>query len=265
LQTEVEELKKTNAELENKVNALETTIKSLEYINEAFAAQEKKFTEKIAYLEKDPIVVISPRSGLSGRSISPGTGTSAVPIEVPDENISNNSAEDFDAEDSDAEYSENTDAEDSENAEDYKSTERRLSPQEQRFRPVRDTKGKGKAVYETDPKKTRDEMKCIVKTLPEHYKLRVDEVFTSAKNKKILAKLIPELLSAMAPKFDPTRRQLHDWLGALHRHQRGRYLKLKSGRLDADNRRLHANSRLSEVRTLGLYIYIFYYFTYTNF
>jgi hypothetical protein len=256
LQTEVEELKKTNAELENKVNVLEDQIKSLEYINGEFAAQEKKFKEKIEHLENRPPyqvpnVVISPRSGLSVGSISPGT--SAAPIELLDENAGNISAEDFQST-TDAEDYENV--EDYENAEDYKSTEHRLSPQEPRFRPVRDTKGKGKAVYESDPRKTREEMKILVKTLPEHYKLRVDEVFSSSENKKILARLIPELLRLMTPNFNPSRRQLHDWLGALHRHQRGRYIKSKTGKLEADDRRLHANSRLSEVRTLGLYIYI---------
>jgi hypothetical protein len=89
-------------------------------------------------------------------------------------------------------------------------------------------------------------MKSILKTMPEDMELRINEVFTSETNKKKLKKLIPELLELLAPR-KLTRGQLRQWLSALHRHQRGRYLKKRSGKLEADNRRIHANSRLNEV------------------
>jgi CRISPR/Cas system-associated protein Cas10 (large subunit of type III CRISPR-Cas system) len=97
-----------------------------------------------------------------------------------------------------------------------------------------------------------------MKTMPQKYQLKVDEIYTSSENKKILSRLIPELLDSLAPRFNPSRKQLNEWLGALHRHQRGRYRKTQTGKLDTDNRRLYANSRLSEVRTIRLlYIHCF--------
>jgi hypothetical protein len=90
-------------------------------------------------------------------------------------------------------------------------------------------------------------MKALLKTLPEDLELKVDEVFTSKENKKITKKLVPELLDLLKPRYNPTQTEIHKWLAALHRHQRGRYLKKKTGKLDADNRRIHANSRLNEV------------------
>lgn len=90
-------------------------------------------------------------------------------------------------------------------------------------------------------------MKALIKTINKRYTLRLDEVFTSKANTKILERLIPELLRLMEPRYTPTRKQLRDWLGALHRHQRGRYIQRKSGKLPADNRRIHENSRLNEV------------------
>ena len=91
--------------------------------------------------------------------------------------------------------------------------------------------------------------------MPEKSKLRIDEIFTSKTNSKITKKLIPELLKSMASQFSPTKKQLWNWLGALHRHQRGRFLQKESGKILADNRRIHINSRANEV-----YIYIFYFF-----
>jgi len=101
-------------------------------------------------------------------------------------------------------------------------------------------------------------MKVILKTIPEKYHLKIDEVFSSLKNKKILTKLVPELLNSMAPRYNPSRKQIHEWLGSLHRHQRGRYRMEQAGKIDADNRRLHANSRLSEVIIIK-FLYILHY------
>jgi DNA repair exonuclease SbcCD ATPase subunit len=121
-------------------------------------------------------------------------------------------------------------------------------PKRRRVQPDRRAKDKMASDDESDSKDARAEMKILMKTIPANLELRVDEVFSSSTNKRILNSLVPELIKSMSPRFHPTRKQLHEWLGALHRHQRGRYRKRETGKLDADNRRLHANSRLSEVR-----------------
>jgi hypothetical protein len=128
--------------------------------------------------------------------------------------------------------------------------------QVRRIQTVR-TKGKGKAVAENEPNpnEARAEMKVLMKTIPPNFQLKVEEVFSSPKNKEILGRLVPELLNSMTPRYKPSRKQMYEWLGALHCHQRGRYRKLQTGKLDADNQRLHANSRLSEVRTIELLYY----------
>ena len=90
-------------------------------------------------------------------------------------------------------------------------------------------------------------MKILLKTIPRKYQLNIDEVFLSPNNKQILNKLILELERLLAPAFTPTRKEIWDWLGALHRHQRGRHLKVEQGKIDEDNRRLHANNRMNEV------------------
>src|SRR5271155_1330030 len=90
-------------------------------------------------------------------------------------------------------------------------------------------------------------MKVLLKTMPRSFKLKIDEIFTSKTNKKIMNDLIAELLRLMAPRFNPTQKQLWSWFGALHRHQRGRFLQQQSGRLTDDNRRIHVNSRVNEV------------------
>ena len=90
-------------------------------------------------------------------------------------------------------------------------------------------------------------MKVLLKTIPKKYELKVDEVFLSKNNQDILKKLVPELLRLLVPTYTPTRKEVWDWLGALHQHQRGRYKKAEAGKLDADNRRIHANNRMNEV------------------
>ena len=99
-------------------------------------------------------------------------------------------------------------------------------------------------------------MKVLLKTMPEDSKLKIEKTFTSKTNRKIAKDLIPELLKLMAPRFSPTKKQLWSWLGALHRHQRGRFLQKKSGRLEADNRRIHNNSRVNEV----CFVYLIFFF-----
>lgn len=91
-------------------------------------------------------------------------------------------------------------------------------------------------------------MKAILKTIPSRLDLKYDETFTSETNMEIRRKLVPELIEALKPNFHPTRDQLTKWLNSLHKSRRGRvsYGK-KEGRKDTDDRRLHANGRMSDV------------------
>ena len=211
----------------------------MEYVNAEYASQERQSIERIKELEDrikrmEPTVVISPKSVSPAKSVIPAKRVKKT----------------------ESEHSEN--AEGFESSEGYESAEDQLSPRKR----IRETKGKGKAVaeYESDSKEARAEMKVLMKTIPQEFRLLIDEVFSSSENKKILNRLVPELLNSMAPRFYPSRKQLHEWLGTLHRHQRGRYRKTQTGKLDADNRRLHANSRLSEVRIIEfLYTHYFMY------
>jgi len=112
LRVEVEELKKANAELEDKVNDLENQIKTLEYVNGEYAVQEWQLIEKIESLENqlknlEPIVVISPRSMSPAKAILPVI--SVIHTELSDSENENS-------------------AEDSENTEDSESVKDQLSP-----------------------------------------------------------------------------------------------------------------------------------------
>ena len=64
----------------------------------------------------------------------------------------------------------------------------------------------------------------------------------------IRRKLVPELIDALKLNFHPTREQLTKWLNSLHKSRRGRinYGK-KESRKDTNDRRLHANGRMSDV------------------
>lgn len=90
-------------------------------------------------------------------------------------------------------------------------------------------------------------MKSILKTLRPELNLKANETFTSEANTEIRRKLVPELLKAMRPRYNPSYEQLKSWLQALHKHRRSRYMYRQKGKLDADNRRLHNNNRLNEV------------------
>ena len=52
-------------------------------------------------------------------------------------------------------------------------------------------------------------MKALLKTLPEDLELKVDEVFTSKENKKIIKKLVPELLDLLKPRYNPTQTEIY--------------------------------------------------------
>ena len=100
-------------------------------------------------------------------------------------------------------------------------------------------------------------MKTILKTLPAENEMKYDERFTSDSNNEILRKLIPELMKAMKPRYNPSYSQLRSWLQALHRHRRSRYNYKKNGKFDKDNRRLHSNSRLNEVNKVTFLLKLF--------
>jgi hypothetical protein len=91
-------------------------------------------------------------------------------------------------------------------------------------------------------------MKEILKTLPSELDMKYGEKFTSEANAEILRQLIPRLIATMKPRFYPSYKQIKTWLAALHKHRRVRLLYKERGTLDKDNRRLHRNNRLNEVR-----------------
>ena len=90
-------------------------------------------------------------------------------------------------------------------------------------------------------------MKEILKTLPQEYEMMYDKVFNNQENKKIRQKLVPELLRALRPRFNPSYSQLKEWLRALHKHRRDGYLSEQKGVKEKSNRRIHNNNRIAEV------------------
>jgi hypothetical protein len=89
-------------------------------------------------------------------------------------------------------------------------------------------------------------MRTILTTLPNDLEMRYDLKFSSEENTEILRKVIPHLVNALK-RYKTTYKQVREWLSALHRHRRVRLLYKQRGTLDRDNRRLHKNSRTSEV------------------
>jgi hypothetical protein len=84
--------------------------------------------------------------------------------------------------------------------------------------------------------------------MPSELELKYDEKFSSEENSNIIRQLVPRLIEAMKPRYTPTYKQIKTWLSALHKHRRVRWLYKERGTLDRDNRRLHKNNRLAEVR-----------------
>ncbi|PKY60346.1 hypothetical protein RhiirA4_483938 [Rhizophagus irregularis] len=125
---------------------------------------------------------------------------------------------------------------------------------ESSFHPVKRKrhKAKGKRIArnddgeECDNEEARTEMKSILKTLPRELNLKVEETFASEVNTEIRRKLVPELLKAMKPRYNPSYDQLKSWLQALHKHRRSRYMYRQKGKIDKDDRRLHCNGRHGE-------------------
>jgi hypothetical protein len=96
-------------------------------------------------------------------------------------------------------------------------------------------------------------MKSILKTIPRESDLNYDETFGSPINVEIRRKLVPELIKSLKPKFNPTHNQITQWLMSLHKSRRSRNNYRKKGRLDSDNRRLHANGRMNDVRIVVVF------------
>ena len=90
-------------------------------------------------------------------------------------------------------------------------------------------------------------MKAILKTLSSEHSLKPNETFTSETNTEIRQKLVPELIKALKPKYNPSYEQINTWLQVLHKHRRSQYNYGQRGMLKKDNRRLHNNNRLHEV------------------
>jgi hypothetical protein len=98
-------------------------------------------------------------------------------------------------------------------------------------------------------------MKSILRTMPSDLEMKYDEKFHSEPNTNILQQLIPRLITAMRPRYNPSHRQINSWLSALHKHRRVRLLYKERGTLDKDNRRLHRNNRLTEVKNFFFIIF----------
>lgn len=93
-------------------------------------------------------------------------------------------------------------------------------------------------------------MKNLLKgQIPNEYRLDYSKTFSEQKN-TIFGKLIPELQRMMMGNFNPSVTQLSNWLRSVHKHRRNRLRKSELGKLDKDDRRLHRNSRLAEVRVI---------------
>lgn len=102
------------------------------------------------------------------------------------------------------------------------------------------------------------EMKNLMKgQIPQEYALDYDKTF-SEQSEKIYGKLIPELKKLMEGHFNPSVTQMSNWLRSMHKHKRDRQRKRQLGQLDKDDRRMHINSRLSEVSSILFNILLFF-------
>ena len=79
------------------------------------------------------------------------------------------------------------------------------------------------------------------------YRLDYDKTFTE-QSTTVFEKLIPELKRLMEGIFNPSVTQLSNWLRSIHKHKRDRLKKRQTGKLESNDRRLHKNTLLSEVR-----------------
>jgi hypothetical protein len=62
-------------------------------------------------------------------------------------------------------------------------------------------------------------MKIILKTMLSELTIKYDEKFISEMNTNILHQLISRIISSMKPRFNPSYKQINNWLSALHIHE----------------------------------------------
>jgi hypothetical protein len=91
------------------------------------------------------------------------------------------------------------------------------------------------------------EMKAVLRTVPPELDLDYNQTFMSKKNVEIRRKLVPELIKSLGSNFHSTHDQITKWLMSLHKSRRSRSNYKKKGRIDSDDRRLHANGRMNDV------------------
>ena len=90
-------------------------------------------------------------------------------------------------------------------------------------------------------------MKSILKTITPELNINCNETFNSNENVEIRRKLVPELIKALKPNHRVSHDQVNKWLQSLHKSRRSRNNYETKGQLEQDDRRLHSNSRFTEV------------------
>ena len=90
-------------------------------------------------------------------------------------------------------------------------------------------------------------MKIILKTMPTDLDMKYNDTYNSQANLEIRRRLVPELIKSMKPNYKVKYDQINNWLKSLHKSRRSRRIYANKGRIDADNRRIHTNGRISEV------------------
>ena len=90
-------------------------------------------------------------------------------------------------------------------------------------------------------------MKVILKMIDSKWDLDYGETFNSKKKVKTRHSLILELRKAIALNFCSSVNQLSNWLKSLHKSQQSKNKIKQSGRIVANKRRVHNNSRIQDV------------------
>ena len=89
-------------------------------------------------------------------------------------------------------------------------------------------------------------MKAVLKTIKPKYHLNYEETFNGPTNIKIRRELVPELMKSFGP-YKPSVQQITRWLSSLHKSHRSQVKLKKSGKINEDYRRIHANNRSNDV------------------
>jgi hypothetical protein len=69
----------------------------------------------------------------------------------------------------------------------------------------------------------------------------------------------------MSPKFKPSVMQLTNWLGSIHKSRRSQAKLRSSGRMNEDNRRIHNNNRLQDVRLKSALSFFYHMLIFVSF